>query len=101
MIVSGPTYRDQAVPIRLELPDGQGWLVAAKGKTFAWTEDGVARTARDAALIPPAAAVRADGRRRRRRSRRTDARSPVHCADAASVRSTATMPAVGAYGPTC
>jgi hypothetical protein len=51
-IVSGPTYQDQAVPIRLELPDGQGRLVAAKGKTFAWTEDGVARTARDAALIP-------------------------------------------------
>ncbi|HEY6748958.1 MAG TPA: hypothetical protein VI357_24975 [Mycobacteriales bacterium] len=51
-IVSGPTYPGQAVPIRLELPDAQGRLVAAKGKTFAWTEDGVARTARDAALIP-------------------------------------------------
>ncbi|HST64635.1 MAG TPA: hypothetical protein VLM05_05555 [Mycobacteriales bacterium] len=61
-IVSGPTYRDQAVPIRLELPDGQGRLVAAKGKTFAWTEGGVARTARDAALIPAGTtAVTADG----------------------------------------
>jgi hypothetical protein len=61
-IVSGPTYRDQAVPIRLELPDGQGRLLAAKGKTFGWTEDGVARTARDAALVPAGAtAVTADG----------------------------------------
>ena len=61
-IVSGPTYRDQAVPIRLELPDGQGRLVAAKGRTFAWTEDGVSRTARDAALIPAGSTgVTADG----------------------------------------
>lgn len=54
-IVSGPTYRDQAVPIRLELPDGQGRLVAAKGKTFAWTTGGVTHTARDAALLPAGA----------------------------------------------
>jgi hypothetical protein len=61
-IVSGPTYRDQAVPIRLELPDGQGRLVAAKGKTFAWTEGGVGRIARDAALIPAGATnATADG----------------------------------------
>lgn len=52
VIVSGPTYRDQAVPIRLELPDRQGRLVAAKGKTFTWTEDGVRHTTTDAALLP-------------------------------------------------
>jgi hypothetical protein len=51
-IVSGPTYRDQAVPIRLELPDGQGRLVAARGKTFSWTEKGVRHSARDAVLLP-------------------------------------------------
>lgn len=61
-IVSGPTYRDQAVPIRLDLPDEQGRLVAAKGRTFAWTEGGVRRTARDAALIPAGSTdVTADG----------------------------------------
>jgi hypothetical protein len=61
-IVSGPTYEDQAVPIRLDLPDGQGRLVAAKGRTFAWTEAGVPHTARDAALIPVGATgATADG----------------------------------------
>ncbi len=61
-IVSGPTYPGQPVPIRLELPDGQGRLVAAKGKTFAWVEGGVPHTARDAALLPAGATdATADG----------------------------------------
>lgn len=61
-VVSGPTYPGQAVPIRLALPDLQGRLVAARGKTFAWTEGGVPHTARDAALLPPGATdATADG----------------------------------------
>lgn len=51
-VVAGPVDRDAAVPVRLRLPDGQGRLVAAKGKTFAWTVGGVTHTTRDAALIP-------------------------------------------------
>jgi hypothetical protein len=60
--VGGPTYRGQAVPIRLPLPDGRGTLVAAKGKTFSWVEGNTGRSAEDAALIPVGATdVRADG----------------------------------------
>jgi hypothetical protein len=54
--------RDAAVPVRLRLPGGQGWIVAAKGTTFAWTEGGGRRSARDAALIPVGATgLRAGG----------------------------------------
>jgi hypothetical protein len=61
-VVAGPTYPDRAVPVDLVLPDRQGRLVAAKGKTFSWTEGGTARSARDAALVPVGAAdLRVDG----------------------------------------
>ena len=60
--MGGPTYPGQAVPIRLPLPDGQGTLVAAEGKTFSWVEGSTGRSAEDAALILVGAAdVRADG----------------------------------------
>jgi hypothetical protein len=61
-VVGAPTHPDQAVPVRLALPDGQGTLLAAKGRTFTWVEGGTGRSARDAVLVPAAASdVRADG----------------------------------------
>jgi hypothetical protein len=61
-VSSAPVRHGAAVPVVLRLPDGQGWLVAAKGKTFTWSEGGSPRTAKDAALLPPAAHyVNADG----------------------------------------
>lgn len=57
-VVSAAVHADRAVPVVLRLPDGQGWLVAAKGRTFGWTGG----TARDAALLPAAATtVQVDG----------------------------------------
>ena len=61
-VVSGPIHLDRPAPVVLELPDRQGLLVAAYAKTLTWTEDGVERSARDAALVPPGATdLRADG----------------------------------------
>jgi hypothetical protein len=67
---AGPTLRvlstrpdpGQAVPVRVALPDGQGRLLAAKGKTLTWQQNGIGRSARDAALVPAGATdVRVDG----------------------------------------
>jgi hypothetical protein len=60
--VAAPIDRTAAVPVRLRLPGGQGWLVAAKGRMFTWTEDGTPRSARNAALVPVGASdLQADG----------------------------------------
>lgn len=64
VVDGGPVDPDGRVPFRVRLPDGQGWLLAAKGRTLTWTDGGRARTARDAALLPAGATeVRADGTR--------------------------------------
>lgn len=63
-VVSAPVDRTSTVPVRVELPDRQGWVVAAEGAfltyrigTGAWLDGGA-----DAALLPSTAtAVRADG----------------------------------------
>jgi hypothetical protein len=57
--VSAAVHADRPVPVDLTLPDGQGRLVAAYGKTFTWSGGG---TARDAALVPAGATdLRVDG----------------------------------------
>jgi hypothetical protein len=59
----GPIGRGDSVPVRVRLPDGQGWLVAAKGSALSWrTGTGPWTTAgTDAALLPATATeVRAD-----------------------------------------
>jgi hypothetical protein len=56
--VGGPVDRADRLPVRLRLPAGQGWLVAAEGRTLTWPGG----TARDAALLPATlTTVRVDG----------------------------------------
>jgi hypothetical protein len=66
-VVDGGTVdRVSAVPFRVRLPDGQGWLVAAKGSELSWRVGSGAWTSagRDAALLPaPATEVRAGAAR--------------------------------------
>jgi hypothetical protein len=62
VVSAAPVRTGAAVPVLLSLPDGQGELVAAKGKTFTWTEHGTTRTASNAALVPAGSSdLRADG----------------------------------------
>jgi hypothetical protein len=62
VIDGGPTDATALVPFRVSLPDGQGRLLAAQGKTFTWTEAGGPRSAANAALVPAGATdVRVNG----------------------------------------
>jgi len=64
-VVPGDTVRpEDAIPVRMRMPDGQGWVVAAYGAELSYrtAPDGRWRAAgRDAALLPDGAvAVRVD-----------------------------------------
>lgn len=62
VVVGGPITRTDLVPVRVRLPAGQGWLLAAEGRTFTWTAGGRAESSPDAALVPVGATdVRAAG----------------------------------------
>jgi len=56
-VVQGDEVDANAVlPVRFRLPDGQGWIVAAKGQSLSYRTDGGWSTpTQDAALIPDAA----------------------------------------------
>jgi hypothetical protein len=58
VIPGGPADRDAPVPVRVRLPDGQGWLVAAYGSSLAYRAPGGGawvEAGRDAALLPDTA----------------------------------------------
>ena len=51
----GPIDRDAALPAKVRLPDGQGWIVAAYGSSLAFRADEEAQwqpLGKDAALVP-------------------------------------------------
>lgn len=51
-IYGGKVDPNAALPVRLRFPDGQGWLVAAKGATFQYLTDGWHDAGTNAALLP-------------------------------------------------
>jgi hypothetical protein len=58
VIPGGPADRDAPVPVRVRLPDAQGWLVAAYGSSLAYRTPGGGawvEAGRDAALLPDTA----------------------------------------------
>ena len=62
VVDGGPVDLTGPVGFRADLPDGQGRLLAAKGKTFTWAEPAGTRSAENAALVPAGATdVRVDG----------------------------------------
>lgn len=62
VVDGGPVTAADRVPVRVRLPDGQGRLLAALGRTFTWTAGGRVASSPDAALVPVGATdVRADG----------------------------------------
>ncbi|MEH1124385.1 hypothetical protein [Micromonospora sp. CPCC 206061] len=58
VIPGGAADRDAPVPVRVRLPDGQGWIVAAYGSSLAYRTAGGAwvEVGQDAALLPDTAA---------------------------------------------
>jgi len=54
VVHGGPINPSSALPIAVQLPNGQGWLVAAKGATLSWRSSGGRwiSAGPDAALLP-------------------------------------------------